>query len=114
MAGQTAKHVGVRPAPNLHSRRQFCSRYVREVIMEATGRSVGEVETFSQLLSRHRGADLSFWKLWYFGRIPWERESVTLASVMLRPELRVVFDGGGARLVKPPEAGRGAQKRVDS
>lgn len=32
---------------NTHSRRQFCSRYVREVIHEATGIEVGEVETFS-------------------------------------------------------------------
>src|SRR5262249_32212354 len=37
---------------DLHSRRQFCSRYVREVLHEATGKPVGEVETFSQLLAR--------------------------------------------------------------
>lgn len=78
---------------DLHSRRQFCSRYVREVIMEATGRSVGEVETFGQLLSRHPGADPGFWKLWYFGRIPWQRQTVTPASVMESAELRIVFDG---------------------
>ena len=78
---------------DLHSRRQFCSRYVREVLMEATGYSVGEVETFRQLLSRHPGADLSFWKLWYFGRIPWDRETVTPASVMQSAELKTVFDG---------------------
>ena len=37
---------------DLHSRRQFCSRYVREVIEEATGIRVGEVETFATLLTR--------------------------------------------------------------
>lgn len=78
---------------DLHSRRQFCSRYVREVLMEASGQSVGEVETFGQLLSRHPGANLSFWKLWYFGRIPWERETVTPASVMQSAGLKTVFDG---------------------
>ena len=78
---------------NLHSRRQFCSRYVREVLLEATGAAVGEIETFAQLLSRQPGVDLGFWKLWYFGRIPWQRETVTPASVLESRELRLVFDG---------------------
>jgi hypothetical protein len=78
---------------DLHSRRQFCSRYVREVLLEATGQPLGEVETFAALLSRHPGADLSFWKLWYFGRIPWDRETVTPASVMRSAQTRYVFDG---------------------
>ncbi|MDM0114989.1 YebB family permuted papain-like enzyme [Variovorax sp. J22R133] len=78
---------------NLHSRGQFCSRYVREVLMEATGKTVGEVETFAHLLSRKPDANLGFWKLWYFGRIPWDRETVTPASLLNSPELRPVFDG---------------------
>jgi Permuted papain-like amidase enzyme, YaeF/YiiX, C92 family len=78
---------------NLNSRRQFCSRYVREVLIEATGTSVGEVETFSHLLVSRPDANLGFWKVWYFGNIPWGRETVTPASVLRSPALRTVFDG---------------------
>jgi hypothetical protein len=78
---------------DLHSRRQFCSRFVREVLLEATGRPVGEVETFAHLLARAPGTDLGFWQLWYFGRIPWARETVTPASLLESPALRPVFDG---------------------
>ena len=78
---------------DLHSRRQFCSRYVREVIAEATGIQVGEVETFAGLLSRKPHTDLGFWRVWYFGQIPWQRETVTPASLLRSPELLPLFDG---------------------
>jgi hypothetical protein len=77
---------------DLHSNRQFCSRYVREVLAEATGVQVGEVQTFSDLLNQQPGVNLSFWKVWYFGYIPWERETVTPASLLRSPELQLVFD----------------------
>ncbi|MCX4161506.1 MULTISPECIES: YebB family permuted papain-like enzyme [Paraburkholderia] len=79
---------------NLHSRRQFCSRFVREVIEEATGIQLGETETFSTLLERNPDPRLGFWRLWYFGRIPWRRLTVTPASVLDSPHLRVVRDSG--------------------
>jgi Permuted papain-like amidase enzyme, YaeF/YiiX, C92 family len=78
---------------DLHSRRQFCSRYVREVIKEATGIEVGEVETFAALLTRRPRTDLGFWRVWYFGQIPWQRETVTPASLLRSPALLPVFDG---------------------
>ncbi|MFM2058440.1 MAG: hypothetical protein RLY71_2825 [Pseudomonadota bacterium] len=80
---------------NLHSRRQFCSRFVREVLQEATGVSIGEVETFAALLARQPGTDLRFWQLWYFGRIPWQRRTVTPASLLRSPAL-VRIDHGNA------------------
>lgn len=78
---------------DLHSKRQFCSRYVREVLDEATGVEVGQVETFDQLLKRNPDADQAFWKNWYFGNIPWQRETVTPASQLNDKQLHVVFDG---------------------
>ena len=78
---------------DLTSNRQFCSRYVREVLFEATGKTVGEVETFKELLSRNPATKLGFWRAWYFGDIPWERATVTPASVLNSPELHSVFDG---------------------
>ena len=78
---------------NLHSPRQFCSRFVHEVLREASGIQVGETETFATLLARNPDADQAFWKYWYFGQIPWERETVTPASVMNSSQVHAVFDG---------------------
>lgn len=78
---------------DLHSKRQFCSRYVREVVDEATGVKLGEVENFSILLKRNPQADLTFWKSWYFGNIPWQRETVTPASLLRDGRMHVVCDG---------------------
>jgi Permuted papain-like amidase enzyme, YaeF/YiiX, C92 family len=78
---------------DLHSRRQFCSRYVREVVAEATGIRLGDVETFATLLARNPQAGLGFWRVWYFGQIPWQRETVTPASLLHSAELLPVFDG---------------------
>lgn len=78
---------------DLHSNRQFCSRYVREVLQEAAGVELGEVENFSTLLQRNPQADQRFWKMWYFGEIPWQRETVTPASLLRDGRMRIVFDG---------------------
>lgn len=78
---------------DLHSPRQFCSRYVREVLQEAAGVDLGEVEDFSTLLKRNPQADQRFWKVWYFGHIPWQRQTVTPASLLRDGRMRVVFDG---------------------
>jgi len=78
---------------DLHSRRQFCSRYVREVLLEATGQSVGDIETFSELLAKQPDANLGFWRTWYLGSIPWDRKTVTPAGVLRSPALRTLFDG---------------------
>jgi hypothetical protein len=78
---------------NLHSRRQFCSRFVREVIGEATGIPVGQVETFAALLRNRPNTNLHFWKMWYFGRIPWTRETVSPASLLGSQHLKTVFNG---------------------
>ena len=88
---------------DLHSRRQFCSRYAREVPREATGTSLGEVETFAHLLERNPAAGLAFWRVWYFGRIPWARETVTPGSLLVSAALRSVFDG---RVADPAPAAR--------
>lgn len=81
---------------NLHSNRQFCSRYVREVVQETTGIGLGQVENFAQLLASNPDANVSFWRAWYFGNIPWQRQTVTPASLLRSPRLKPVFDGYGA------------------
>jgi hypothetical protein len=78
---------------DLHSRRQFCSRFAREVVRDATGIQIGTVQRFTELLEAEPEAPLWFWQLWYFGQIPWERETVTPASLLRCPVLEIVFDG---------------------
>ena len=78
---------------DLHSRRQFCSRYVREVLHEASGVELGEIENFETLLKQNPRANQGFWRIWYFGDIPWQRETVTPASLLRDSSMRVVFDG---------------------
>ena len=89
---------------DLHSPRQFCSRFVHEVLRDATGHTVGEVQTFQQLLQQQPGTDLGFWRAWYLGQIPWQRQTVTPASVLHSPLLQTVFDG---EVVSLSLAGRG-------
>ena len=80
---------------DFHSRRQFCSRFVHEVLQEATGARVGEVQSFQELLTQQPDVDLRFWRAWYFGSIPWKRQTVTPASMLASPELEFVFDSVG-------------------
>lgn len=72
---------------------QFCSKFVREVMAEATGHALGEVVAFRQLLAMNPDVNLRFWKVWYFGRIPWDRQTVSPASILHSPLLYAVFDG---------------------
>jgi hypothetical protein len=75
------------------SHRQFCSRFVREVLHDATGMLIGDVESFLTLFERNPQVDLRFWRIWFLGRIPWERRTVTPASLLASPHLWTVFDG---------------------
>lgn len=78
---------------DLHSRKQFCSRFVHEVVLEATGITLGEVQSFRTLFVQNPHAHIGFWRAWFLGSIPWQRETITPASVYRSPELHTVFDG---------------------
>ena len=78
---------------DLNSKRQFCSRYVREVMQEATGVALGEVEDFATLLKNNPQADQRFWRAWYFGNIPWQRLTVTPASLLKDGRMHAIYDG---------------------
>ena len=92
-AAAQREHVFYDTGFDARSHRQFCSRYVREVLQEGAGVEVGRVETFRRLLAEAPQADAGFWRVWYFGSIPWQRETVTPASVLHTPGLKTVFDG---------------------
>ena len=75
-----------------NSPRQFCSKFVYDSYLEATGHPVGRLETFREMLAENPGAPVAFWRAWFFGRIPWDRLSVTTASQIQSPSLVTVFD----------------------
>ena len=79
---------------NAQSKRQFCSRFAREALHEATGEWVGKEETFRELIARNPKTPLWFWKTWYFGRIPWERKTITPSNLLVCEELKTVVKGG--------------------
>jgi hypothetical protein len=95
-AAAQREHVFYDTGFDAHSQRQFCSRYVREVLQQGADVTVGRVETFQALLASAPDADVGFWRAWYFGSIPWQRETVTPASVLRTPGLQTIFDGTAA------------------
>lgn len=74
------------------SPRQFCSKFVFDIYRDALSVPVGKVETFNTLLSNNPDARLQFWHLWFLGSIPWERKTVTPASLWFYPSLNPVFN----------------------
>ncbi len=73
------------------SPRQFCSKFIFDIYKSALSIRIGEIETFQKLLSKNPNAKLQFWKLWFIGLIPWERTTVTSASLWQHPALSLVY-----------------------
>ena len=77
---------------NLDSTNTYCSKFARDVIAAGTGQQIGRVETFEELLHENPKAPVGFWTAWFFGRIPWQRRTVTPASELTCPLLRPVIE----------------------
>ncbi|WP_230425646.1 YiiX/YebB-like N1pC/P60 family cysteine hydrolase [Spartinivicinus ruber] len=75
---------------NYSSQLQFCSKFVHEVFYEALSVQLGKVETFNELLLSNPNTNLLFWRLWYFGRIPWHRKTVTPYSQLIDEQLHTI------------------------
>ena len=74
---------------NLNGWGMFCSRFVYE-IFNATGITVGKIQTFKELLNDNPTAPLTFWKIYFLGFIPWKRKTVTPESIYSDPQLTIV------------------------
>ena len=68
--------------------------YHTDIYKEALCIPVGEIETFGQLLNSNPNAKLTFWKFWFLGSIPWERKTVTPASLWHHPGLVLIHAEG--------------------
>jgi len=75
------------------SPRQYCSKFVAEVVAEAAGLKLGEPESFQSLRERNPDYPLWFWRLWFLGRIPWARLTLSPAVLYDSPELVPVAEG---------------------
>ncbi|EBG8674081.1 YebB family permuted papain-like enzyme [Salmonella enterica] len=72
------------------SSRQFCSKFVFDIYKEALCIPVGDIETFEELLHSNPDAKLTFWKFCFLGSIPWDRKTVTPASLWHHPNLELI------------------------
>ncbi|MFP2421174.1 YebB family permuted papain-like enzyme [Pseudescherichia vulneris] len=83
------------------SSKQFCSKFVFDIYKEALSVNIGNVETFSELLNNNPDAKLNFWKFWFLGSIPWERKTVTPASLWHHSSLSMVYASHPAEMNQP-------------
>lgn len=81
---------------NFGSKRQFCSKFVYEVYQSAISVQIGQIETFNELLRKNRTTPLWFWRLWFFGFIPWNRLTITPASQYNSPLLETIEEHLGS------------------
>lgn len=77
---------------DFNSDRQYCSKFVYESYLEATGLEIGRKETFDDLRKAHPEIDLTFAEVWFFGNIPWDRVTVTPASQYEDQDLFTVLE----------------------
>lgn len=80
---------------NYDSRLTYCSKYAHDAYRDALGLEVGQFETFGELLQNNPAAPVWFWRIWFFGSVPWERKTITPASLMNSPELVTVATSDG-------------------
>lgn len=81
-------HLGFR----YDSQKEFCSKFVHDVFNEAMGIKIGEFETFRDLIHRNPDSPMFFWKTWFFGFVPWDRRTITPASLYESNILTTVYD----------------------
>lgn len=76
------RQVGIlyHPGFKYESKRQFCSKFVYDAYKEVMGIDIGKIVSFKDLLDENPNASTAFWRVWYFGLIPWQRLTVTPAS----------------------------------
>ena len=73
------------------SPRLFCSKLVYDAYNRALNIEVGELNTLRELFEKQPRMSVRFWRLWYFGFIPWDRITVTPASQLDADNLETVY-----------------------
>ncbi len=76
---------------NYNTSKMFCSKFVYDIFYKILGVQVGHLQTFRDLQNQNPTYDFSFWKYWFGGRIPWERQTVTPASQVEDEDLVEIY-----------------------
>jgi Permuted papain-like amidase enzyme, YaeF/YiiX, C92 family len=74
-------------------KKSFCSKFVYKTY-QAVSIEMGSLHTFQQVFDENPDIDLSFWKTWFFGRIPYERVTISPAQQIRDGKFRSVFQFG--------------------
>lgn len=79
------------------SNQQFCSKLVAQAYKKVMKVEVGVIQTLQSLFDAAKDNpdvqdDLTFWKAWYFGSIPWEQRTITPQSQYVDPDFMTVLD----------------------
>ncbi len=83
----TLYHLGF----DYESSRQFCSKFVYQTFLAALEVEIGDIQSFETLLNSLPDTPLLFWGLWFMGRIPWGRLTVTPASQLVSDKLETIW-----------------------
>ena len=78
------------------SARQYCSKFVYQAYDVALGIRIGSLETFADLLNLNPDTPQWFWRLWFFGSVPWSRLTITPASIIRSPALKTVWESSSS------------------
>jgi hypothetical protein len=71
-------------------KKSFCSKYVYNSYI-AISVEMGSLHTFQDVVDENPDMDLSFWKTWFFGRIPYERVTISPAEQIRDTKFHSVF-----------------------
>ena len=74
------------------STRMYCSKFVYEVYKEVLNVDIGEIETFKTLITKQPDLSLTFWKIWFFGKIPWQRRTLSPGSQYTSELLTTIWE----------------------
>ncbi len=72
------------------NKKSFCSKFVYNNY-KAIGIEIGLLHTFQDLLDENPDMDITFWKVWYFGQIPYTRTTITPGDLIRDTEFTSVF-----------------------
>jgi len=71
-------------------KKSFCSKFVYNTYL-AVSIEMGRLHNFQQVLDENPDLDLSFWNLWFFGQIPYERITISPAIQIRDPQFHSVY-----------------------
>ena len=74
-----------------NSEKLFCSKLVYKAYKKVFNLELGSLKTFKQMLAENPNGKTWFWRLWFFGSIPWERVTVTPHDQLIDEDLTTVL-----------------------